>query len=210
MRHILRLPIFYGLFFLICTAGFGCRSSTPPVSFYTLTPVSEAHLINTGQDALKGVPIGIGPVKFPKTLNRPQIITRPSPNRLELSEFHRWGGDLKQDFINVLGQNISSMTGSDQVATFPWPVSFKPVYIITLDIHQFDGAMGESVLLNVSWMMKKGLIGAEINRSIIKQPVSGNDYEALVSGYSQAIAELSREVSAAIKTVSKQASSGSQ
>ena len=41
-------------------------------------------------------------------------------------------------------------------------------------------------------------------RSIIKQPVSGNDYEALVSAHSQALAALSREITEAIKNPSKE------
>ena len=41
-------------------------------------------------------------------------------------------------------------------------------------------------------------------RSISKQPVSGNDYEALVSAHSQALAALSREITEAIKNLSKE------
>ncbi len=43
-------------------------------------------------------------------------------------------------------------------------------------------------------------------RSIIRQPVSENDYEALVAAHSQALAALSREIVAAIKNISKEVS----
>jgi len=32
--------------------------------------------------------IGVGPVEFPKFLDRPQIVTRKSQHRVEVSEFH--------------------------------------------------------------------------------------------------------------------------
>ena len=41
-------------------------------------------------------------------------------------------------------------------------------------------------------------------RSIIRQPVSENDYEALVSAHSQALAALSREIAEAIKNLSEE------
>jgi uncharacterized protein len=197
MRNILRLSIRFGCVLLICMTVIGCMRSTPPVSFYTLTPVSSEQLIGIDQNSLKDIAIGIGPVKFPQMLDRPQIITRPSANRLELSEFDRWGGDLKQDLLNVLTQNISIIGGSNQVFAFPWSGSFKPAYRVVLDVHQFDGRLGDSVELNVSWMVKKNQTIPDspvFRRSVIKQAVSGNDYDALVKAKSEALKTLSQAI----------------
>jgi uncharacterized lipoprotein YmbA len=172
-----------GLMVFICISVMGCQKNTPPVSFYALTPMTTSDVLPGGQQTFKDVTIGIGPITFPRTLQRPQIVTRPSANRLELSEFHRWGGDLKQDFLNILVQNISMIMGSNQVFKYPWSNSFEPRYRVTLDVNQFDGRLGGSVLLNIIWEIKQGELGnekIEIKRSIIEQPVSGDDYNALV------------------------------
>ncbi len=191
---------------IICISVMGCQNTTPPVSFYALTPMITSDVLPDGQQTLKDVTIGIGPILFPRTLQRPQIVTRPSPNRLELSEFHRWGGDLKQDFLNILVQNISMIMGSNQVFKYPWSPSFEPKYRLTLDVNQFDGRLGESVLLNSIWEIKQGKPGkerTEIKRSIIEQPVSGDDYNALVEAKSKALKTLSIEITDKIRVQEK-------
>ncbi|WP_212638029.1 PqiC family protein [Desulfocicer vacuolatum] len=191
--HI-RLVVFILLF---CINAMGCQGKTPSVSFYALTPIAVPQNTSGGQGRLENVSIGIGPIHFPRTLQRPQIVTRPSANRLDLSEFHRWGGDLKQDFLNVLVQNISIITGSNQIFKYPWSPSFKPRYRVTLDVIQFDGRLGDTVLLNSIWEIKQGEPGnekSEIKRSIIEQPISGEDYNALVKAKSDALKTLSVKI----------------
>jgi len=190
----------------MCISVMGCQKNTPPVSFYALTPMTTSDVSPGGQQTLKDVSIGIGPITFPQTLQRPQIVTRLSPNRLELSEFHRWGGDLKQDFLNIMVQNISMIMGSNQVFKYPWSPSFEPKYRVTLDVNQFDGRLGESVVLNSIWEIKQGKPGkekTEIKRSIIEQPVSGDDYNALVEAKSKALKTLSIEITDKIRLQEK-------
>ncbi|MBW2251305.1 MAG: membrane integrity-associated transporter subunit PqiC [Deltaproteobacteria bacterium] len=186
----------------------GCRSSTPPVSFYTLTSLPMMEMESHEQSAVRDITIGIGPVQLPQFLNRSQIVTRSGPNRLTVSEFHRWGGYLDQDFLRVLAQDISILLPTNRVVEFPWEYRADPDYRIAFNVQQFDGQPGNSVLLNVTWTIKerKGTKALYAKRSIIRQPVSGNDYEALVSAHSQTLAALSREIAAAIKNISKEVS----
>ena len=186
-----------GLMAFICLCAMGCQSNSPPVSFYTLTPMKTSDVLPDDPQTLKNVTLGIGPIIFPRTLQRPQIVTRPSANRLDLSEFHRWGGDLKQDFLTILVQNISMIMKSNKVFKYPWPPSVEPKYKIALDVNQFDGQLGKSVLLNTIWEIKQGTAGnerIEIKRSIIEQSVSGDDYNALVEAKSKALKTLSIEI----------------
>ncbi len=184
----------------------GCRSTSPPIEFYTLTSLPMMEMESHEQSAVRDITIGIGPVQLPQFLNRPQIVTRSGPNRLTVSEFHRWGGYLDQDFLRVLAQDISIPLPTYRVVEFPWENRDDPDYRITFNVQQFDGQPGNSVLLNVTWMIKgrKGIKALYTRRSIIKQPVSGNDYEALVAAHSQALAALGREIAAAIKNISKE------
>lgn len=200
MRNTLKRFIPVGLVF-VCMSVIGCRSASPPVAFYTLTPVPVAQVPETGdtnQDAFKNISIGIGPINFPTVLERPQIVTRPSPNRIELSEFNRWGGDLRQDFLNVLAQNISMISGSNQVFKYSLSDNIEPSFRVKLDVHQFDGGLGEYVLLNVSWVLIESggnhPVNNVIKRSVIKQPMVGNDYDAMVKAQSEALKTLSHEI----------------
>ncbi|MBW2563628.1 MAG: membrane integrity-associated transporter subunit PqiC [Deltaproteobacteria bacterium] len=182
----------------------GCRSSTPPVEFYTLASLPGMEMESHEQSAVRDITIGIGPVQLPQFLNRPQIVIRSGPNKLTVSEFHRWGGYFDQDFLRVLAQDISILMPTNRVVEFPWQDRANPDYRIEFNVQQFDGQPGNSVLLNATWTIKgqKGMEALYARRSIIKQPVSGNDYEALVAAHSQALATLSREIAAAIKNIS--------
>jgi len=186
----------------------GCRRSTPPIEFYTLTSPPGMEMESHEQSAVQGITIGIGPVQLPQFLNRPQIVTRSGPNKLTVSEFHRWGGYLDQDFLRVLAQDISILMPTNRVIEFPWDDRADPDFRIEFNVQQFDGQPGNSVLLNTVWTIKrrKGTKALYARRSIIRQPVSGNDYEALVSAHSQALAAFSIEIAAAIKNISKEVS----
>ncbi len=54
------------------------------------------------------------------------------------------------------------------------------------------------------FLRRKGMEALYARRSISKQPVSRNDYETLVSAHSQALAAPSREITEAIKNLSKE------
>jgi uncharacterized protein len=184
----------------------GCSSSTPPVEFYTLASLPGIEMESHEQSAVRDITIGIGPVQLPQFLNRPQIVIRSGPNKLTVSEFHRWGGYFDQDFLRVLAQDISILMPTNRVIEFPWEDRANPDYRIEFNVQQFDGQPGNFVLLNTVWTIKgrKGTKALYAKRSIIRQPVSENDYEALVAAHSQALAALSREIVVAIKNISKE------
>ncbi|TNF57324.1 MAG: hypothetical protein EP309_00660, partial [Gammaproteobacteria bacterium] len=78
----------------------GC-ASTPPASFHALSPLPEAR-DRQGSLTEGDLSLGIGPVTVPDFLDRPQLVTRPGANRLEVDEFQRWGGSLRADIVNIL------------------------------------------------------------------------------------------------------------
>ena len=179
----------------------GCRGTTPPVAFYTLH--SPATMKMESGAAGQEISIGVGPVAMPDFLDRPQIVTRTSANRISVSEFHRWAGSLPEDFLRVLAENLSILLATNSVAAYPWEGRFDPTYRVLLDVKQFDGQLGEDVLLNVTWTVVAGTAKEEllVQSSTIREPVSAPGYEALVSAQSEAIATLSREIVEAIRTL---------
>jgi len=174
----------------------GCRSGAPPVQFYTLSSLSSATQKSNTTDAAPNITIGVGSVDIPQVLDRPQIVTRTGPNKLTLDEFHRWAGSLQADFARVLAENIALLLGINHVAVYPWEVGFSPDYRIALDVRSFEGQWGKNVLLDVIWQItdRTGEKTLAVKKSVITEPLSTADYEALVAAQSQAIARLSREI----------------
>jgi len=174
----------------------GCRSSAPPVEFYTLNPLSGMEgQVNTAEADQK-LSVGVGPVEIPEILDRPQIVTRSGPNKLQVDEFHRWAGRLDENFARVLAENISLLLGTDQVVVYPWQADFKPRYRIALEVRYFEGQWGEDVLLEVLWTLaiRASQETLTARKSVIKEPLSATTFEELVAAQSRAIAQLSREI----------------
>lgn len=174
----------------------GCASTSPAVDYYTLT--SEASLRSEADPgaACRDQPIGIGPVYWPKYLRQPQIVTRTGPNRLAFDEFHRWAGSLEEDFLQALRDDLAYLLQSDRVVNYRTRDRFDSGYRVGLDVQQFDGAPGGSVVLEVLWGIadQPGNNELVIRNTRVEQAVTGEDYEAYVLAKSAAVAELGRQI----------------
>jgi uncharacterized lipoprotein YmbA len=199
-RHAqnLGLTIFMVLVFLA-----GCRSATTPVEFYTLSPlisVAEADKVAGFGD---NIAVGVGPLQIPKIIDRPQIVTRIGPNKINVDEFHRWAGSVYEDFLRAVTMNLAALLQSNLVAAFPWEDYFDPDYRIHLQVHQFDGRLGQYAQLDITWT----ITGREardvllVRKSLIREPVQGADYDAFVAAKSRVLATLSRQIARGLKEV---------
>ena len=140
-------------------------------------------------------------MEIPKSLDRPQIVTRIGPNKLMVDEFHRWAGSLYDDFLSVLTVNLAELLGTNRVAAYPWEEYFDPDYHIFMEVHRFDGNLGQNVVLDLTWTVT----GREtrevllVRKTRMTAPVAGMDYEAFISVKSGLLADLSREIAREIK-----------
>jgi uncharacterized lipoprotein YmbA len=194
-----------GWAFLLTVFFIAACSTTPPVAYYTLNTLPERQQEIPAAVMDDTLAIGVGPVEFPKFLDRPQIVTRKSQNQIEVSEFHRWAGSFPGDFSRVLAKNISILLPTDRVAVYPWGEQFSPTYRVKLDVEQFDGQVGERVVLEVTWMVtdQEGTNKLLVRKSLIEEPVSDETYEALVVAESNALATLSRTIVEEIRRLGK-------
>ena len=178
----------------------GC-ASTEPSRFYILQSVSNAGLQSQDVMDRNGVAIGIGPVKIPDYLDRPQIVTRISHNELHLAEFDKWAEPLEDNFSRVFAENLSSELSTNRIFFFPWKRSTVIDYQITVEITRFDSeADGNSVLI-ARWRILGGDESKVLSsgKSRFSEPVDVNDYNAIVSAMSQNLANLSGKIAAEIK-----------
>jgi uncharacterized lipoprotein YmbA len=180
----------------------GC-TSTKMARFYTLSPLSAPGEPSKTVPAKQGTAVAVGPIAIPDYLSRPQILTRSGPSELKLAEFERWAGSLEEDISRVLAENLAVLLYKDDVTVFRWggdAYLFPAEYRVGVDLMRFEGTIGESVTLAARWSVsreedKKILSARESN---VREPVEGQDYDALVGAMSRALSTLSREIAAAI------------
>lgn len=182
----------------------GCRGTSENARFYKLSSILSSD--QATQTAGRGVAIGIGPIKFPDHLDRPEIVTRTSRNALEIGEFDRWAGSLMEDFSRVLTENLSILLSTDYVFVFPWGKTIPIDYQVKVEVSRFDGELGKDATLIARWTVfesgeKKEL--KAIRRSSITKPTEGKSYEAMVASLSETVEQLSLEIAETIKTLSR-------
>jgi uncharacterized lipoprotein YmbA len=199
-------PFFRGLPVILAIAAIflgGCRSQSP--RFYTLSPIQEDQVTSKRKSPAPGAVIGIGPVKLADYLDQSMLITRTSDNQAVKAEFDRWVGSFKDNFINVLADNIGVLLSTENIYLYPWRMSVPIDYQVALDVVRCDGRLGDAAWLEVRWSVFKGpekkLL--KTNRSSIREPVGGADYAALVAAQSRAVAKLSQEIAEAIQGAGK-------
>ncbi len=173
----------------------GCGKSKPS-RFYLLSALVPSGTASEG----KGISVGIGPIDFPKYLDRPQIVTRGSRNRVYLGEFDRWAEPLAQNFPRVLAQNLAVLLSSDDVVHYPWKRSRRIDHQIIISVDQFDATLGGETVLQVRWTIRDadGQTIVPPRTSRITERASSTDYEAIVQAGSRALEQLSHEIAAAI------------
>jgi uncharacterized lipoprotein YmbA len=178
----------------------GCIGSpTRPSTFYVLSADAGVP-VATREAPAAPLSVGLGPVELPDVLDRPQIVTRPDPNRVDLAEFDRWGGDLGKDLSRVLAQNLMGRLNTDAVMLYPWSSSRRPDFEVSIQFFRFDGELGKRAELEGVWRLSDTRRDCEpVSRRfrIVETPASSG-YAGLVSAISRGVAKLSEEIAAAV------------
>jgi uncharacterized lipoprotein YmbA len=170
----------------------GCLGRSPEVQLYTMAPLAG--------DPVAGAPgpelaIAVGPASFPRYLERPQIVTRVDPQRVEVDEHDRWAGGFEANVLRALGGDLAQQLGSERLVVYPSDAPFPLDYRISLDVHEFAGRPAGELLLDVRWVVRSPA-SAEVlavGDSRIQLPVGGG-IESLVRAHGEALAELARQI----------------
>lgn len=182
----------------------GCvRSQTP--RFYTLSPIQPGEVISRPASPAHNAVVGVGPVTLADYLDQPDLLTRTGDNQLLKAEYDRWAGSFKNDFVNVLAENIGVLVPTERIYLYPWRGSVPIGYQVALEVVRCDGRLGDSATLEARWSVfggpEKKLL--TMRRSSIHEPVLGPDYAALVAAQSRAVGKLSQEIAEAIRQAGK-------
>ena len=197
-QQSLRLLAFFSMLSTLTTitACSTFNSKTPEIRFYSLSSVSEIQSNNNTSKLSPKLRIGIGPVRIPRQLKRPQIVTRINQNELKVSEDYQWAGSLKEDITLALADNLSTLMGTEQIEIFPWKRRFKPNYQIRIHIEQLDGELGGKITLKARWWVRLGNGSTDklARKSTYSIATKGTDYTHYVAALSDAIDKLSQEI----------------
>ena len=179
----------------------GCLSIpiSPTPRFYKLQAIHEDQAIkkmNTASQVL----IGVGPVKIPEYLDRPQIVTRGKEMTLKFAQFDRWVEPLDLGVARLLREDLTVVLPKARLIAYPWNQLMPVKYQVVVEIIQLDSELDKELFLVAQWQVidVESRMTLIINRSVIRQSIIPQDYPGLAMALSAACASFSREIAAAL------------
>jgi len=179
---------------LVAIAAVGCGTSAP-ARFYTLSSTAIAS----------GAPIGrvavmVGPVSVPAAVDQPQFVVQLASNRVEIDEFNRWAAPLDDSIARAVAGDLTVLLGTPNVAAATF-ANFDPAYTVTIEVQRFDSIRGEAALVEALWTARKTAGGeTRSGRSVAREAVQGEGFDALAAAHSRALASVSADIATAIRS----------
>ena len=182
--------------FIAISITTGCGSSKAPITrFYILDPLESERLSGEKTDQTPSLSIGITSFRLPQYLERPQIVTRSSANRLELAEFHQWGGNLRKNMTRTLAKNLSRILDTPEIFIYPDIPKASTDFHIELTVTKFERDPDNKVRLSAQWRLseKKTIKHLKTEMSELESPTiySISDMSETVKAMSELMGELS-------------------
>jgi len=179
------------LWMLVCA---GCGSS-PPAHFYDLA--STAAPVATASPRLA---IMVGPVSVPASVDQPEMVVQVAPNQVEVEEYDRWIAPLNDSIARAVAGDLAQQLGTPEVATAPM-ANFDPAYRVTIDVQRFESIKDQAALIEAVWTVRKSAGGeTRSGRTLAREPVQGDGFDALAAAHSRALVTVSSDIAAAIRT----------
>ena len=201
-----RVPSFPAalLVFVLAAAGLvhGCLpTATPPTRFYALSAApADAGSPDFGIGRFPSVEVV--PVRVPQYLDRPQIVTRSGPHRLELAEFDQWAGNLRKNMTRVIVENLSVRLRTADVRIAPSRAAVPADVRVEVEVLQFERCEDRRVRLGAQWVLTvrndPSSAAVRITRLQSRRLPGAPDYTSTVSAMSDLLAELSEAIARAV------------
>jgi uncharacterized lipoprotein YmbA len=132
-------------------------------------------------------------------VDRPEFVVEIAPNRVDVDEFNRWAAPLDDGIANVVAGNLVVLLGTPQVATGTL-ANFNPDYRVTINVQRFESVRAESATVDALWTVQKiGGGPARSGRTVAREAVQGEGFDALAAALSRALATMSADIAAAIR-----------
>ncbi len=182
----------------VVAAAAGCSASAP-ARFYSLDSTASPD----GTPAARAA-VMVGPVSIPASVDQPEFVVQVAPNRVEVDEFNRWVAPLNDSIARAVAGDLVVLLGTPNVATAPL-ANFTPDYRVTIDVQRFESIRSQAALVEAVWTVRKTAGGeTRSGRTVTREAVQGQGFDALAAAHSRALAKMSGDIAAAIRAEAEQ------
>jgi uncharacterized lipoprotein YmbA len=142
--------------------------------------------------------LGVGPVRLPAYLDRPEIVTRAGSARIEVASGDRWAAPLDVLFTSVLAEDLRAAVPAREVYGWPWSGGVSPEWSVSVDVLRFDGEPDGTAVLEARWIVRRGGTLANQGVTMARERSATPEIAATVAALSRAIGALARDIAAAV------------
>jgi uncharacterized protein len=186
---------------LVCVIAAGCVS-VDPSRFFALASLPRTDQRAEDSAGTSALALAIGPVNFPGYLDRRGLVKRLSQNRFAVADNDLWAEPLEENFSRVLAQNLSILLQTDRVVAYPWERNQRPTYQVQVEVLRFEPNTEQVVELWARWnILDQTKKTIRLKESYWTQPAKDKSTEASVAALSETVADLSREISRALREI---------
>jgi len=178
----------------------GCVTTNPviPTRYYLLNPVEYENLIDNKEIPASSISIEIAALRLPLYLEKPQIVRRSTTNRLEMAEYHQWGGSLRKNMTRVLAQTLSRLLDTPQIAIAPYRPPVPPDFRLSVEVMQFEANQNGTVQFSALWRLSNGRDNQVLKTRIVNlehpKRIRKDDFDGLVSTMGSLLGDFSQTI----------------
>lgn len=192
--------------FLSLTACIG--GTSPPSQFYLLEPIDESDRSIIGAAAMPV--IALGPVRIPRYIDRPQIVTASGTNSYQLSELNRWAESLDENISRVLAQNLSLLAPVEVVPVRTSNRARQAHLRVSVNILEFHVDPQGQAGLTAQWRLSRGGVDLLSRQMSYRAQASTDDYAVMVAALNDCLNRMSREIAAAMLLILREDEASAQ
>jgi uncharacterized lipoprotein YmbA len=193
-------PSLVSLALIVASLCAGCGSA-PKERFYTLAPATGAMPSPLAAAASQPrTTVAIGPVRVPDAVDRPQMVVREGPNRVEILEQQRWAGSLRSEIARALVAGVGERLPDVQVSAGDSQAGRSAAYRVAIDVERFDATLNDSVSVQALWSVRRDS-GAAVasGRYSVSEPTGPGGYDAIAAAYARTLAGMSGVIADAVQ-----------
>lgn len=139
-------PVCSILITMLSTILVSCGSS-PPVRYYSLEAIETA---SAGENT-DAIVVGLGPLRMPEYLKRPQMVTRGSGAEVKVHEFARWAEPVDKAMHRVIAADVESQLDGIVILAYPYLETIPVDFLVLGQVDRFDSDASGRTLLQIQW-----------------------------------------------------------
>jgi len=170
----------------------GCGHS-PPTHFFTLDPAPP----KAPAASRLAHPVRLGAVHIPPALDRPELVTKPSANRLSIDEQNQWAAPLGDMIRRTLAQDLLARLPSGSFLAPDAPRG-GGAEVLTVDILALDAAPGGQVHADIAWSLLAPDGKPRLTRQARLDAPGGSEPGAQAAAISTILGHLADDIAAAL------------